>query len=36
MKFLKAEPEVVVTYDELGDGWGKFAKFIRYRILRAS
>ena len=36
MKFVQAEPEVVVTYDELGDGWAKFAKIIRYRILQAS
>ena len=33
MKFLKAEPEAVVTYDELGDGW-KFAKSIRQYNVR--
>ena len=36
MKFVQAEPEVVVIYDELGDGWTKFAKFTRCRILQAS
>ena len=36
MKFVQAEPEAIETYCELGDGWAKFAKFTRYRILRAS
>ena len=30
MKFVQAEPEVVETYDEPGDGWAKFAKFTNF------
>ena len=32
MKFVQAEPEVVETYDEPGDGWAKFAKLSAIEV----